>query len=185
MFQKNNIIIYTDGSSRGNPGPGGFGFLIVYGKEKVLEAGGKDNETTNNKMELSAAISALKKVSSSKSLSDYKHIEIYADSKYVLQGISTWIIGWKKNNWKTSQKKPVLNQDLWQELDNICETIQKVIPIKWFYVKAHADNVYNNRVDTIATTCADLNETDLANRHMRIFYTGDFDTWFKTLNTDK
>lgn len=170
MFHQNNITIYTDGSSRGNPGPGGFASIVVVDGKKVIEFGGHDKHTTNNKMELSGVIHGLK-ISLNNVTQDIKHITVYSDSKYVLNGISSWIHNWKKNNWKTAAKKEVLNQELWQELDKLVETVsQKNIKIGWNYVKGHADNSYNNRADIIATTCADEGVT-------KVFYEGDFKVW--------
>lgn len=170
MFQKNNITIYTDGSSRGNPGPGGFASIIVINDEKVIELGGHDKYTTNNKMELKGVIEGLK-VSLNNIDKNIKNVNVYSDSKYVLQGITTWIHNWKKNNWRTAAKKEVLNQELWQELDRTVETVsQKKVKIEWYYVKGHADNPYNNRADIIATTSADIGET-------KIMFNGDFKTW--------
>jgi ribonuclease HI len=170
MFHQNNITIYTDGSSRGNPGPGGFASIVIVDGLKVIEFGGHDKHTTNNKMELSGVIEGLR-ISLNNVTQDIKHITVYSDSKYVLNGISSWIHNWKKNNWKTSAKKEVLNQDLWQKLDKLVETVsQKNIMIDWNYVKGHADNPYNNRADIIATTCADEAVT-------KFFYEGDFKTW--------
>jgi len=173
MFQKNNITIYTDGSSRGNPGPGGFASIVVISDERVIELGGHDEHTTNNKMELKGVIEGLK-VSLNNIDGNIQNIKVYSDSKYVLQGISSWIHNWKKNNWMTSAKKAVLNQDLWMELDKTVETVsQKNVSIEWNYVKGHADNAFNNRADIIATTAADTGET-------KIIYDGDFKTWHDT-----
>jgi ribonuclease HI len=172
MFQKNNITIYTDGSSRGNPGPGGFASIVVINDERVIELGGHDKHTTNNKMELMGVIEGLK-VSLTHIDSNIKNINIYSDSKYVLQGITTWIHNWKKNNWRTAAKKEVLNQELWQELDKTVEAVsQKKVNIEWHYVKGHADNLYNNRADIIATTSADIGET-------KILFDGSFIEWHK------
>ena len=174
MFQNNQITIYTDGSSRGNPGPGGFASIIVIHDQRVIELGGHSEHTTNNKMELSGVIEGLK-VSLNNIDANIKNIKVYSDSKYVLNGITSWIHGWKKNNWRTAAKKEVLNQDLWQELDKLVETVsQKNIKIEWNYVKGHADNLYNNRADIIATTCADEG-------HTKVLYDGDMESWKKTL----
>ena len=181
MFQENNITIYTDGSSRGNPGRGGFASIISFANHKVIELGGKDIYTTNNKMELSGVIEGLR-ISLSHVTHDMRHIKVYSDSKYVLNGITVWIKNWKKNNWKTAAKKAVLNQELWQELDTLVEAVSyKKMTIEWNYVKGHADNPYNNRADIIATTCADLDENELADKKTKIFFEGDFDTWIKNV----
>jgi ribonuclease HI len=98
-------------------------------------------------------------------------VHIFADSKYVLQGITTWIHGWKKNNWRTASKAPVLNQELWQELDEVRNQVsQKGFEIEWTYVKGHSDNAWNARADEIATTCADSKE--MADKDSRVFYDG-------------
>jgi ribonuclease HI len=174
MFQKNNITIYTDGSSRGNPGPGGFASIVVINNERVIELGGHDTHTTNNKMELKGVIEGLRV--SLNNIGDNKHIQVYSDSKYVLTGITSWIHNWKKNNWRTAAKKEVLNQELWQELDSLVETVsQRDIKIDWHYVKGHADNPYNNRADIIATTSADTGVT-------KVLYDGGFESWLKSLS---
>lgn len=174
MFQKDNITIYTDGSSRGNPGPGGFASIIVINNERVIELGGHDAHTTNNKMELKGVIEGLRV--SLNNIGDNKHVKVYSDSKYVLTGITSWIHNWKKNNWRTAAKKEVLNQELWQELDSLVETVsQKNIKIEWNYVKGHADNPYNNRADIIATTSADTGVT-------KVLYDGGFEVWHQSLS---
>ena len=143
------IQIYTDGSSLGNPGPGGWGTVVVDGSKIIKELGGYNKDTTNNRMELQAAIEALK----------YMHkihkedtVTIYADSAYVLNGITGWIFGWEKNGWRTANKKQVLNQDLWQELIGMVREFKgKII---WQKVKGHSGHVYNDKADEIATEYA-------------------------------
>jgi ribonuclease HI len=181
MFQENNITIYTDGSSRGNPGRGGFASIVSFANQRVIELGGKDLYTTNNKMELSGVIEGLRiSLSNVTHANKLTHIKVYSDSKYVLNGITSWIKNWKKNNWKTAAKKAVLNQELWQELDSLVETVsQKKMTIEWNYVKGHADNPYNNRADIIATTCADLDEDELLDKKTKVFFDGEFDLWMK------
>ena len=140
------LVAYTDGACSGNPGPGGWGVLLQalsdgkVVKERELSEGEK--LTTNNKMELFAAITALE------TLEHTSEITIFTDSKYVMNGIQTWLPGWKKNNWKTSSKKPVKNKDLWIKLDNCC----KKHNVSWKWVKAHAGNKYNNLVDELAVS---------------------------------
>lgn len=143
------ITIYTDGSSRGNPGPGGWG-AIVIGDNEVVELGGGDSHTTNNKMELTAAIKSLEFVGA-KSSNFSQEIIINTDSEYVMKGITTWIHGWQKKGWKTANKKPVLNQDLWQKLLDVSEGRN----IAWKYVAGHSGVPLNERADEIATTFAD------------------------------
>lgn len=156
---KDKIIIYTDGAARGNPGPSGWGVLIKIGK-KEIELGGRENHATNNQMELTATIRALKFLSSFP-ISDIgkSEIIIYADSKYVILGITEWIDNWLKNNWRTANKKPVLNKELWQELYNL--TLE--FKIKWNYVKGHSGDIHNDRVDEIATSFADKIDIKLKN----------------------
>lgn len=139
--KKNQLIIYTDGACSGNPGPGGWGALLRYGgREKELYGGEAD--TTNNRMELMAAIEALQSLKP-----DYSgHIVLWTDSIYLKDGITKWIHGWKKRGWKKSDRKPVLNKDLWQMLDAVAE--EKSIDWKW--VKGHAGHEGNERADELA-----------------------------------
>jgi len=132
-------IVYTDGACSGNPGPGGWGVTIKLGDETFEIFGGEDN-TTNNRMELIAAIKALEY------LNENHKITLYTDSNYVKDGITKWIFNWKKNNWKTSTKKPVKNSDLWIQLDEI----QNKREVKWNWVKGHAGNLGNERADELA-----------------------------------
>jgi len=146
-MQKEKIIIYTDGAARGNPGPAGWGAVILVNKKK-FEIGGREDKATNNQMELSAPIGALKFLKKHKIDGE---VEIFSDSKYVILGITEWIFNWQKNNWKNAAKKPVLNKELWEDLFEI----NKNFRIKWTYVKGHAGIEYNERVDLIATSFAD------------------------------
>ncbi|QWT45422.1 ribonuclease HI [Azospira inquinata] len=133
------VEIYADGACRGNPGPGGWGsLLLAQGKEKELWGG--EANTTNNRMELTAVIRALE------ALKRPTALRIYTDSKYVQQGISAWIHNWKRNGWRTADKKPVKNAELWQELDTLARQHQ----IEWVWVKGHAGNPGNERVDALA-----------------------------------
>jgi len=132
-------IVYTDGACSGNPGPGGWGATIKIEDETFEIFGGEDN-TTNNRMELIAAIKALEY------LDENHKITLYTDSSYVKDGITKWIFNWKKNNWKTSNKKAVKNSDLWIQLDEI----QNKREIKWNWVKGHAGNLGNERADELA-----------------------------------
>ena len=137
--ETNKVIIYTDGACRGNPGPGGWGALLIYGKHNKEICGG-EKESTNNRMELTAAIRALH------TLKKPCIAEIHTDSSYLKDGITKWIINWKKNNWRTSAKKPVKNVDLWQELDSAIVPHQ----VHWRWVKGHAGNAGNERADELA-----------------------------------
>ena len=133
------ITIYTDGACSGNPGRGGWGAVIIENNDiKVLNGG--ENNTTNNRMELTAAINALKYFKT------FKNIKLITDSKYVKDGIQSWIQNWKKNGWKTSSKKPVKNKDLWIELDEMIEKHN----ITWEWVKGHTGNKYNEKADYLA-----------------------------------
>lgn len=147
------ITIYCDGSSRGNPGPGGYGVIII-GENNVVEFGKHFPLTTNNKMELQGAIDALTYLKN-KSISG--DIELHTDSQYVIKGITEWIHTWKKNNFRTSAKKPVLNEEQWRVLDDISSQFH----VKWRYVRGHAGNPGNERADTIATAYADKLEIEL------------------------
>ena len=133
------INIYTDGACSSNPGIGGWGVVILK-NDRMIDLHGGQKNTTNNKMELTAAIEALKY------LNEKENIEIFTDSKYVKDGIESWIVNWKKNGWKTKNKKPVKNKELWVELD---KQIQKH-NINWQWVQGHVGNKYNERADRLA-----------------------------------
>jgi ribonuclease HI len=131
--------MYTDGACRGNPGPGGWGVVLRYkGKERTLHGG--EAETTNNRMEMMAAIQGLE------SLTRPCKVKLTTDSKYVMQGITEWIVGWKKNGWKNSAKQPVKNVDLWQRLDQA----RNVHEVQWCWVKGHSGHPENERADELA-----------------------------------
>ena len=140
------IKIYTDGSCIGNPGSGGWAAIILDGKNEKIISGNKNN-TTNNQMELLATINALSNFSKKKSL------KIFTDSNYVKDGITKWIKNWEKNNWKTSAKKPVKNQELWKKLDKLV----KFHNVKWEWIKGHSTNTYNNLADKLARNEAKKN----------------------------
>ena len=133
------IKIYTDGSCLGNPGNGGWAAIIIE-DEKKTHIKGRKKDTTNNQMELLAPIKALKKIPKG------SNVQIFTDSKYVKSGITEWIHNWKKNGWKTANKQPVKNKELWTELDNLTNEFK----IKWSWVKSHSNNALNNEVDLIA-----------------------------------
>ncbi|EAR08411.1 ribonuclease HI [Reinekea blandensis] len=138
------VTLYTDGGCRGNPGPGGWGAVLIYGDhEKKLK--GSEPETTNNRMELLAAIEGLE------ALKQAVTVDLYTDSKYVQQGITQWIHNWKKNGWKTAGKKPVKNQDLWQRLDSLMSKHE----VNWHWVKGHAGHKYNEIADELANQAMD------------------------------
>ena len=136
---KNKVIIYTDGACKGNPGVGGWGAVLTY-KDKSKKIYGYEEETTNNRMELKAAIEAL---SSLKSRSD---VVIFTDSKYLMEGINSWIENWKTNNWRTSNKKEVKNIDLWKDIDKY----NNYHAIEWNWVKGHSGDIGNDTADELA-----------------------------------
>jgi ribonuclease HI len=138
-MEEKKVVIYTDGACKGNPGPGGWGVLLQWnGKEKELWGG--EPETTNNRMELMAAIMALE------TLKRPCQIVLHTDSKYVQNGIDSWITGWKKKGWKTSSKQPVKNKDLWQRLDKARDRHD----VEWRWVKGHAGHEGNERADELS-----------------------------------
>ena len=150
MHKLKHIDIFTDGSCLGNPGPGGYGAIIRYKHhEKELSEGFEC--TTNNRMEMLAAIVALE------SLKESCEVTLTSDSQYLRQGVTQWIHGWKKNGWKTSNKKPVKNKDLWLRLDEMQQRHQ----IKWLWVKGHAGHPENERCDDLARIAAENNPTKL------------------------
>jgi ribonuclease HI len=151
---KNKITIYTDGAARGNPGPAGWG-VLMYIDGKAVELGGRLDHSTNNIMELTAPIEALKYLEKNNINSE---IDIFSDSKYVINGVNEWIHNWVKNGWRTAAKKPVLNQELWQELHKLNQELKP----KWHYVAGHSGHKENDRVDEIATSFADNLEIELA-----------------------
>lgn len=143
-----NIEIYTDGSSLGNPGPGGWGAVFVENNKIIHELGGHHKDTTNNRMELQAVIETLKYINKNYKKSS---IIVFADSSYVLTGITSWVYNWEKNGWRTANKKPVMNKDLWMGLIELVRSSGK---INWQKVKGHSGHVYNDKADEIATTYA-------------------------------
>ncbi len=138
------VDIYTDGACRGNPGPGGWG-VILKTQSATKELYGGDLDTTNNKMELLAAIKGLQ------SLTQPCKVHLYTDSNYVKQGITEWIINWKRNGFKNAKKKPVLNADLWLELDQLTS----IHDIEWFWIKGHSGHPENERADALANKGVD------------------------------
>ena len=133
------VIIYTDGACRGNPGPGGWGALVRFDNVEKEIFGGQAN-TTNNQMELSAAIEGLS------ILTEPCNVELFTDSKYVMDGITQWIQKWKKNNWRTAAKKDVKNKELWQKLDQLITQHQ----VQWHWVKGHSGDAGNEAADLLA-----------------------------------
>ena len=138
-----SVRLITDGACLGNPGRGGWAYILRYGEHK-REMWGSAPETTNNRMELTAAIEGLR------ALKEGCAVEVVTDSEYLKNGITTWIHGWKRNGWKTAAKKPVLNQDLWQQLDELVQHHD----VRWTWTKGHADHGDNNRCDELASRAA-------------------------------
>jgi len=133
------VVIYTDGACSGNPGPGGWGAILIYG-EKEKEICGGDPNTTNNRMELMAAIQALE------ALNRPCRVELHTDSQYVRNGVTQWIAGWKARGWRTAAKEPVKNEDLWKRLDQARLRHE----VDWRWVKGHSGHVLNDRADALA-----------------------------------
>ena len=146
MDSKNNIAIEaaTDGACSGNPGPGGWGGLIIFNDKSEIEIGGSEENTTNNRMELTAAIKTLEKL---KKFQLKENFKLRTDSKYVIDGYTKWIINWKRNGWKTSAGKSVQNLDLWQKIDDL-----RIKGLEMEFVKGHSGDKQNERVDLIATS---------------------------------
>ncbi len=137
------VTLYTDGACRGNPGPGGWGALLMFGNHEKELSGG-EAATTNNRMEMMAAIEGLRQ------LKEPCAVTLYTDSKYVLQGFTEWLPGWKAKGWKTADKKPVKNVDLWQALEEAAAKHR----IRWHWVKGHNGDPHNERVDALAVAAA-------------------------------
>ena len=146
MNSKKNIAIEaaTDGACSGNPGPGGWGGLIIFDDNSEIEIGGSEQNTTNNRMELTAAIKTLEKL---KNFQLKENFKLRTDSKYLIEGYTNWIINWKRNGWKTSSGKSVQNLDLWQKIDNL-----RINGLEMEFVKGHSGDKQNERVDLIATS---------------------------------
>lgn len=138
------LKIWTDGSCLGNPGPGGWAFIATDGTNVAERSGGEQN-TTNNRMELMAVLRAVT------AAHRHSEIEIHTDSQYVKNGMQSWVKKWKRNNWRTADKKPVKNQDLWQALDVATQNTT----IRWIWVKGHAGEEFNERCDELARTAAE------------------------------
>ena len=155
-MNKNEILAFTDGASRGNPGPGGFGAVVLIGGTQVKEWGGREDSTTNNRMELMAVIVMVRGLIGRK-----EKLIIHTDSRYVLNGITKWVNGWKRNNWMTASKLEVKNRDLWEELDQVTHEYKKKAYLEWVHVPGHSGLLGNEQADKIATYFADKKEYHL------------------------
>lgn len=166
------ISIFTDGSSRGNPGPGGWGSVVV-GNNDVAELGGGEKNTTNNKMELTAVIHGLRKASEvcgkAPQGAEACRIVVHTDSSYVINGITKWIHGWKRNGWITKTKDDVMNKDLWMKLDEALNSIGSG-NVSWKYVGGHVGIAGNERCDVIATSFADGEDPKLYNGTVSTYF---------------
>ena len=167
VVDKNKIIIYTDGSSLGNPGPGGWGAVVALVQGDVVELGGAEKKTTNNKMELTAAIEALKYVKKPD-----EEIILYTDSSYTINGITKWVKGWQLNGWMKKDKTEVQNRDLWEELMNASSGKN----INWQHVSGHSGLIGNERADEIATSFAQGNPKKLFKGKFKEYDIDIFDT---------
>lgn len=139
-----HIEIFTDGACRGNPGPGGWGTILRFGQHQK-ELKGAEVDTTNNRMELQAAIEGLA------ALTEPCRVTLTTDSQYLRQGVTQWLAGWKRNGWKTASKQPVKNQDLWQQIDQLAQQHQ----VEWAWVKGHSGHPENERCDQLANLAID------------------------------
>ncbi len=173
--------IYTDGACTGNPGPGGWGVVVYFSDGSIHEIGDASPQTTNNRMEMQAAIAALQFLQQSRQSDP---ITLYSDSEYVIKGVTQWVKGWKKKGWKTSKGEPVLNQELWEILDELNSP-----QVRWQYVRGHAGNVGNERCDAIARAFANskspslqkldpiaLDESSLSTTNLAVAQVSDSDT---------
>ena len=143
----NTVVVYTDGGCIGNPGPGGYAAILRYNAHEK-EVVGRYRQTTNNRMELRAAIAALE------SLTRPCRVDLYTDSSYVRNGITKWVFGWQRNGWRTGSKEPVKNQDLWQRLLAAIQRHQSAGGVEWHWTKGHAGDLANERADKLANTAA-------------------------------
>lgn len=147
---KNTLTVYTDGGCSGNPGPGGWAFVVVSDDQEIAARSGGDPQTTNNRMELTAVIEALQYILTTNS--SWNLIQVYTDSQYVKQGITEWIHNWKRNGWKTASKSPVKNKMYWIALDALAEKL----PVEWHWVKGHAGIELNERCDSLVRQEMDI-----------------------------
>jgi ribonuclease HI len=153
---ENDIVVFTDGASKGNPGAGGWGVVIIHSKSEVIEFGGSAENVGNNQMELKAAVRALEYLSSIPG-----KIFVYTDSKYVINGVESWLRGWLRNDWKTASGAEVRNIVLWKELNKLLEDRKEKGEIKWCHVPGHSGVMGNERADKIASSFAEKKKLSL------------------------
>jgi len=163
------VLAFTDGAAKGNPGPGGWGAVLLVGGAAVRELGGDGGRTTNNRMEVMAAAAVLEWLGEAAGDAP-ADITLVTDSTYLLRGITEWLAGWKKRGWKTSEGQDVANRDLWERLDVAC----KVVRVRWRYVPGHAGFAGNDRADEIAS--------EFALGHEPVLYSGPYDSYGRNLN---
>jgi Ribonuclease HI len=162
LSTRNHIIIYTDGACSGNPGPGGWGSVILFPSDEVLELGNGNPSTTNNRMEMTAAVEALREVANIQG-----EIDFYTDSTYVIRGITQWIWGWKKRGWKTAEGGEVSNKDIWIELADLVQARGTAGKINWKYSRGHVGTPGNERCDVIAVAFSKKQSVYLYRGHLK------------------
>ncbi|WII72886.1 ribonuclease HI [Bdellovibrio sp. 22V] len=143
--QRDHILIFSDGACSGNPGPGGWGSIVLFPEDQVQELGGGERQTTNNRMEMMAVLQALNFIAG-----DKRPVKFYSDSTYVIRGITQWIWGWRKRNWKTAEGDDVSNRDIWEELSDVVQARGAQGKIEWHYARGHVGTPGNERCDRIA-----------------------------------
>jgi ribonuclease HI len=154
MFGENQIYIFSDGACKGNPGPGGWGSIILYPPAEVMELAGRAAATTNNQMEIRGTLEALRKITTLPELSKVTEVHIHSDSVYLLRGATQWIWGWIKRGWLTAEGQPVSNKEMWIELQSVLREFPKSIKFHWHFVRGHVGIPSNERCDEIAVTAA-------------------------------
>jgi ribonuclease HI len=178
---ENKLLIFSDGASLGNPGPGGYGAVLVFPLlDEVVELGGNKPKTTNNEMELTAIVAAF-----SQSITSTSHVHVYTDSAYVINGITKWVHGWEKNNWMTSQKEPVSHKELWQTLVSLVRERERASSVSWHHVPGHSGVVGNERADVIATSFASAGNPTLFRGRLSQYNSAILDTNYDTESYEK
>lgn len=174
------FVIFTDGACLGNPGPGGWGCVIAWPNQCVQEYGGREADTTNNRMELKALITALDRLNQRQAeFLSTRRVKVFSDSSYVLNGVQKWLQGWKSRGWKTVEGKPVANPDLWQKLDELVyqSGFLRRFSVEWIWVRGHADIPGNERCDQIATQLAQGTTVDFFDGPMNSYFVDPLLSW--------